>query len=79
MGGELDRRCHRVGASGQERLGAAHGRTVVAQVEEFLADPSAQIPTASRQLIKKALANLKRSGKVRLVGRGRSARWRTNE
>jgi hypothetical protein len=53
-------------------------RTVLAEVEEFtLADLAAQIPTASRQLIKKVLATLKRSGQVRLVGR--SVRWRLNE
>jgi hypothetical protein len=51
-------------------------RTVLAQVEEFtLADLSAQMPTVSRQLIKKVLAALKQGGKVRLVGRGRGARW----
>lgn len=52
-------------------------RTVLAQVEEFtLADLSAQLPTASRQLVKKVLAELKRRRQVSLVGRGRSARWR---
>ena len=40
-----------------------------------LADLSAQLPTASRQLIKKVLADLKEGGKVRLSGRGRGARW----
>jgi len=51
-------------------------RTVLAQVEEFtLADLAAQLPTTSRQLIKKVLASLKAEGRVRLTGRGRSARW----
>lgn len=51
-------------------------RTVLTQVEEFtLADLSVQLPTASLQLIKKVLAELKKGGTVRLVGRGRGARW----
>jgi hypothetical protein len=51
-------------------------RTVLAQLEEFtLADLSTQLPTASRQLIKKVLSDLKKGGQVQLVGRGRSARW----
>lgn len=55
-------------------------RTALAQVEEFtLADLSAQLPTASRQLIKKVLAELKKRNKVRLVGKGRSARWLVTE
>ena len=55
-------------------------RTVLAQVEEFtLADLSAQLPTVSRQLIKKVLVALKKGGKIRLSGRGRSARWVVGE
>jgi Fic family protein len=51
-------------------------QTVLAQVEEFtLADVAAQLPTASSQLIKKVLAEMKRERRVRLVGRGRGARW----
>jgi Fic family protein len=51
-------------------------RTILEQVEQFtLADLSAQLPTASPQLIKKVLAELKQKGKVRLLGRGRGARW----
>ena len=50
---------------------------MLAQVEEFtLADLSAQLPSASPQLIKKVLAGLKKAGKVRLAGKGRGARWR---
>jgi Fic family protein len=51
-------------------------QTVLAQVEQFtLGDLSAQLPSASTQLIKKILAELKKQGKIRLVGRGRGARW----
>ncbi len=51
-------------------------RTVLDQVEPFtLADLAAQLPSASPQLIKKVLAELKNAGKVRLAGRGRGARW----
>jgi Fic family protein len=51
-------------------------RTVLSQLEEFtLADLSTQLPAASRQLIKKVLADLKKGGHVQLAGRGRSARW----
>jgi Fic family protein len=51
-------------------------RTVLAQVEQFtLADLAAQLPMASPQLIKKVLAELKKAGKVRLIGKGRGARW----
>jgi len=49
---------------------------ILAQVEQFtLGDLAAQLPAASPQLIKKVLAELKNQGKVRLVGRGRGARW----
>ena len=51
-------------------------QTVLAQVEQFtLGDLAAQLPSASRQLIKKILSELKKQGKIRLVGRGRGARW----
>ena len=51
-------------------------QTVLAQLEQFtLGDLAAQLPAASTQLIKKILAELKKQGKVRLVGRGRGARW----
>jgi hypothetical protein len=47
-----------------------------AQVERFtLADTAAQLPAASSQLIKKVLAEMKKTGQVRLEGRGRGARW----
>ena len=51
-------------------------QTVLTQVEQFtLGDLAAQLPSASTQLIKKILAELKKQDKVRLVGRGRGARW----
>ena len=51
-------------------------QTVLAQVEQFtLGDLAAQMPSASTQLIKKILTELKKQGKIRLVGRGRGARW----
>jgi Fic family protein len=51
-------------------------QTILAQVEQFtLGDLAAQLPSASTQLIKKILAELKKQGKIRLVGRGRGARW----
>lgn len=51
-------------------------QTVLAQVEQFtLGDLAAQLPSVSTQLIKKILGELKKQGKVRLIGRGRGARW----
>jgi Fic family protein len=51
-------------------------QTVLVQVEPFtLADMAAQLPAASSQLIKKVLAEMKKAGQTRLVGRGRGARW----
>lgn len=51
-------------------------QVVLSQAEPFtLADIAAQLPVASSQLIKKVLSEMKRSGKTRLVGRGRGARW----
>jgi len=50
--------------------------TVLAQVEQFtLGDLAAQLPAVSPQLIKKVFATLKKQDKIRLVGRGRGARW----
>jgi len=47
-------------------------QTVRGQVEPFtLADIVVQLPSASSQLIKKVLAEMKKAGQVRLVGRGR--------
>jgi hypothetical protein len=51
-------------------------QTVLSQVEAFtLADMASQLPAASSQLIKKVLSEMKGAGRVRLVGRGRGARW----
>src|SRR5665648_387706 len=51
-------------------------RAVLAQVEQFtLGDLAAQVPVASPQLIKKVLAGMKHQGTVRLLSRGRGARW----
>lgn len=51
-------------------------QAVLSQVEQFtLADLAAQLPAASPQLIKKVLSELKKRGKIRLIGRGRGARW----
>jgi hypothetical protein len=51
-------------------------RAVLDQVGRFtLADLAAQLPAASKQLIKKVLAELKREGSIRLTGRGRGAFW----
>jgi Fic family protein len=51
-------------------------QTVLAQVDRFtLADVAALLPAASPQLVKKVLAEMKRTGNVRLAGRGRGARW----
>jgi Fic family protein len=51
-------------------------QTVSAQVGPFtLADLSRQMPAVSAQLIKKVLAEMKKTGQVRLVGRGRGAYW----
>ena len=55
-------------------------RAALAQVGPFtLADLAAQFPSASRQLIKKVLAKMKAAGEVRLLGRGRGARWEISE
>lgn len=51
-------------------------QTILSQVEQFtLGDLAAQLPSVSQQLIKKVMAELKKQGKIQLVGRGRGARW----
>jgi len=51
-------------------------QAVLAQVERFtLAELAAQLPAASPQLIKKVLAEMKKTGRTRLFGRGRGACW----
>jgi Fic family protein len=52
-------------------------RIVLEQAGDFtLADLSAEVPSASPQLIKKVLSELKNEGRVRLSGRGRGAKWK---
>ena len=51
-------------------------QVLLAQVGPFtLADIRAELPSVSSQLIKKSLAQLKAKGVLRLIGRGRGARW----
>jgi Fic family protein len=51
-------------------------QAILAQVGPFsLAELVAQVPAASPALLKKVLNELKKAGRVRLTGRGRSARW----
>ena len=51
-------------------------RTVLEQAGRFsLADIAQQAPSASPQLVKKVLAELKREGRIELTGRGRGAYW----
>lgn len=51
-------------------------QAILSQVGPFsLAEMSAQVPAASSALLKKVLNEMKRAGRVRLTGRGRSARW----
>jgi Fic family protein len=55
-------------------------RVALSQLGEFtLSDLAAELPTASTQLIKKVLSEMKKEKKARLTGRGRSARWRIIE
>ncbi len=62
--------------AGRPAKGNLVRQTVLQQVGEFsLADLAVQLPTASTQLIKKVLGQLKGEGRVHLVGRGRSATW----
>lgn len=50
---------------------------VLAKPDAFtLADLKSELPFASSQLIRKVLADLKASGRVNLMGRGRGASWR---
>ena len=51
-------------------------RVISAQVGPFaLSEIAAQIPAASRQLIKKVLMAMKKEGVAKLTGRGRGAVW----
>jgi Fic family protein len=63
-------------ASSRPAKGDLVRQTVSSQVGPFtLADLSTQMPAVSAQLIKKVLAEMKKAGQVRLVGRGRGAYW----
>jgi len=76
---------HRAGREFEQQVESTQARpaksdlvrqVVLARVEQFtLGDLAARVPAASPQLIKKVLAKLKAEGRVRLVGRGRGARW----
>lgn len=51
-------------------------KAILAQVGSFsLADLREQLPAVSVQLVKKLLTEMKRTGEVRLTGRGRGALW----
>ena len=50
--------------------------TVLGQVGPFtLGDIVGQLPSVSEQLIRKVLGEMKKAGNLRLIGRGRGARW----
>ncbi|MBF0452874.1 MAG: Fic family protein [Candidatus Magnetomorum sp.] len=51
-------------------------KMILKQIGTFtLAELSAQLPSTSRQLIKKVLSDFKHLGKIRLIGKGRGACW----
>ena len=63
-------------ASSRPAKGDLVRQAVMSQVGSFtLADLSTQMPAVSAQLIKKVLAEMKKTGQVRLAGRGRGAYW----
>ena len=60
--------------------GAAKGElvrhVVLEQIGPFtLGEITGQLPSVSEPLVKKVLSEMKKAGEVRLIGRGRSARW----
>ena len=64
--------------SAQPRMGKSElvRRAALARPDAFtLTDMAADVPSASPQLIKKVLAEMKRRGEVKLIGRGRGAIW----
>jgi len=62
--------------SGRPAKGDLVRQVVAAQVGPFaLVELHAQLPAVSVQLIKRVLQEMKKSGQVRLVGRGPGARW----
>ena len=51
-------------------------RAILAEIGLFTqSEIVAQCPAASRHLVKKVLGEMKKTGEVRLIGRGRGARW----
>ena len=73
---EFARRLEAPGRSGKSDLVR---QTIERQIGSFtLAELRAHCPSVSPQLIKKVLAQMKDSGKLRLVGRGRGARRERN-
>lgn len=55
-------------------------RMIFQQLAPFtLADISTQLPSTSRQLIKKVLSDLKNAGRLRLTGKGRGAVWEISD
>ncbi len=72
--GEFERRLE--GAEGKPVKSDLVRRAALAQVGPFtLGELAVQFPAASRQLIKKVLGQMKKTGEVKLVGKGRGARW----
>ena len=62
--------------SSESTKGGLVRQAIESQIGPFtLAELKAQCPVASSQLIKKILAEMKKTGNVRLVGRGRGAYW----
>jgi hypothetical protein len=71
--GEFERRIEGAEQTGKSEL---IRQTVLDQSGSFtLADLHAQCPFASPQLIKKVLSQMKENRQLRLVGRGRGAKW----
>jgi hypothetical protein len=76
------RRAYRELAAQVESAGKAPAKsqlarsTILSQVGPFtLGQIASQLPSVSRQLVKKVLGELKTSGALRLTGHGRGARW----
>jgi len=66
----------RVEQAGHHGKGHLVRQVIRAQIGSFsLGELQAQCPCVSAQLIKKVLSEMKQAGSLRLVGRGRGARW----
>ncbi len=71
--GEFERRVANAGSAGKSELVK---QFILQHVSPFtLAEIQLLCPSVSTQLIKKVLAQMKAAGAVRLVGRGRGAKW----